>query len=217
STAALEADTFVPSTANQIALTGGGPTGLVLDEARGRLYVLTRFDNAISVIRTATRQEIAHVPMFNPEPASVIAGRRFLYDARLSSSNGEAACGSCHVFGDFDSLAWDLGNPDGAVVTDPGPFVPALPGFPLDPLFGLSPVFHPMKGPMVTQSLRGMANHGPMHWRGDRSGGFNVPSVQPDSGSFDEREAFRQFDEAFVALLGRSSQIAPSEMQAFTD
>ena len=33
------------------------------------------------------------------------------------------------------------------------------------------PDFHPMKGPMTTQSLRGMANHGPMHWRGDRTGG----------------------------------------------
>ena len=31
-----------------------------------------------------------------------------------------------------------------------------------------------MKGPMTTQTLRGMANHGPMHWRGDRTGG-NVP------------------------------------------
>jgi hypothetical protein len=74
-----------------------------------------------------------------------------------------------------------------------------------------------MKGPMVTQSLRGMANHGPMHWRGDRSGGFNEPSSQPNSGSFDEQEAFRQFNEAFAGLLGRSGPIAPADMQAFTD
>ena len=32
--------------------------------------------------------------------------------------------------------------------------------------------FHPMKGPMTTQTLRGLANSGPMHWRGDRSNGF---------------------------------------------
>ncbi|HEX7842042.1 MAG TPA: beta-propeller fold lactonase family protein, partial [Kofleriaceae bacterium] len=146
-TAALEHDTFVPSAANQIAVTGGGPTGLVLDEARGRMYVLTRFDNAISVIRTATHEEVSHIPMYNPEPASIISGRRFLYDARLSSSNGEAACGSCHVFGDFDSLAWDLGNPDGVVRTNPGPFVPVLPLFGSDPLLGTNPDFHPMKGP----------------------------------------------------------------------
>ena len=50
--------------------------------------------------------------MHNPEPASVVRGRRFLYDATLSSSHGDSVCASCHVFGDFDSLAWDLGNPD---------------------------------------------------------------------------------------------------------
>ncbi|MFM7173570.1 MAG: hypothetical protein ACKO4U_11115, partial [Caldilinea sp.] len=32
------------------------------------------------------------------------------------------------------------------------------------------PSFHPMKGPMSTQSLRGLAGQGPMHWRGDRTG-----------------------------------------------
>jgi DNA-binding beta-propeller fold protein YncE len=216
-TAALESDTFVPSAANQIALTGGGPTGLVLDEARGRIYVLTRFDNAISVIRTSTREEIAHVAMYNPEPANVIAGRRFLYDTRLSSSNGEAACGSCHIFGDFDSLAWDLGNPDGSVLTNPGPFVPVLPEFGTDPLFGQNPDFHPMKGPMVTQSLRGMANHGPMHWRGDRTGGNDAPSAQPNSGIFDERAGFKKFNGAFVSLLGRTAELSPDQMQAFTE
>ena len=216
-TAALECDTFVPSAANQIPLRGGGPTGLVLDEARGQLYVLTRFDNAISVVRTAARRETAHVRMHNPEPPSVVRGRAFLYDARLSSSNGEAACGSCHVFGDLDSLAWDLGNPDGAVVTGPGPFVPVLPPFGSDPLFGQSPDFHPMKGPMVTQSLRGMANHGPMHWRGDRTGGNDEPSAQPNDGAFDEEAAFKRFNGAFVSLLGRSSELSPAQMQAFTD
>jgi hypothetical protein len=34
----LEDNTFVPSTADQIPVTGGGPSGLVLDEARQRLY-----------------------------------------------------------------------------------------------------------------------------------------------------------------------------------
>ena len=30
------------------------------------------------------------------------------------------------------------------------------------------PPWHPMKGPMTTQPLRGLAGAGPMHWRGDR-------------------------------------------------
>jgi DNA-binding beta-propeller fold protein YncE len=216
-TAALESNSFVPSAADQIALSGGGPTGLVLDEARARMYILTRFDNAISVVDTATRAEVAHVAMHSPEPARVVAGRRFLYDARLSSSNGEAACGSCHVFGDFDSLAWDLGNPDGGVIPSPGPFVGPLPEFGSDPFFGVNPDFHPLKGPMTTQSLRGMANHGPMHWRGDRTGGNAAPTAQPNSGTFDEDAAFKQFNQAFTGLLGRSSQLSSAEMQSFTD
>ncbi|WP_254614410.1 hypothetical protein [Myxococcus sp. CA056] len=217
STAALEADTFVPNAANQIQLTGGGPTGLVLDEARRRLYVLTRFDNAISVINTTTRQEIAHLPMYNPEPASVVEGRPFLYDARNSSSHGDSSCASCHIFGDFDSLAWDLGNPDGAVKNNPSPVVPIMPEFGSDPTFGQSTAFHPLKGPMTTQSLRGMANHGPMHWRGDRNGGDSAANAQPNNGSFNESEAFKQFNPAFMDLLGRNAQLTPQQLQKFTD
>src|SRR5262249_17020170 len=92
STTELHDDTFVPDAADQIVLSGGGPSGLVLDEPRGRLYVLTRFDDAISIVDTQTRSEVAHVALFDPEPATVRDGRRFLYDARLTSSNGEAAC-----------------------------------------------------------------------------------------------------------------------------
>jgi DNA-binding beta-propeller fold protein YncE len=217
STAALEADTFVPSTANQIVLSGGGPTGMVLDEARGRMYVLTRFDNAISTVNTATRKELAHVRMYNPEPASVVEGRPFLYDARKSSSHGDSSCASCHIFGDFDSLAWDLGNPDGLVKNNPNPIVPALPEFGSETTFGQDTRFHPMKGPLTTQSLRGLANHGAMHWRGDRTGGNDAPSVQPDSGAFNEDEAFKQFNPAFMDLLGRNAQLSPAEMQKFTD
>jgi hypothetical protein len=217
STAALEADTFVPSTANQIPLSGGGPTGMVLDEASGRMFVLTRFDNGLSVVNTATRQEVAHLKMFNPEPASVVKGRPFLYDARKSSSHGDSSCASCHIFGDFDSLDWDLGNPDGTVKDNQNPVTPVPPEFGNDPTFGQEPDFHPVKGPLATQSLRGMANHGPMHWRGDRTGGNDAPSVQPDSGAYDEVAAFKQFNPAFTDLLGRSAQLSPAEMQQFTD
>ncbi len=215
STAQLENNTFVPSTANQIPVSGGGPTGLVLDEDRRQLYVMTRFDNGISILDTKTRAETAHVLMHTPEPPSIVNGRRFLYDAKLSSSHGDSACASCHVFGDFDSLAWDLGNPDGKVIDNPGPFnstlVNIVTGQPMEP------IFHPMKGPMTTQSLRGMANHGPMHWRGDRTGGNDAPSAQPNSGTFDERAAFAKFNAAFPDLLGRHAPLSQAEMNAFTD
>src|SRR5262249_53692941 len=85
-TTSLEGGTWVPSVGDRIMVTGGGPSGLVLDEPRNRLYVLTRFDDGISVLDTATRAEVAHVALHDPEPASVIAGRPMLYDARLSSS-----------------------------------------------------------------------------------------------------------------------------------
>ena len=215
STAQLENDTFVPSAASHIPVSGGGPTGLVLDEQRGQIYVLTRFDDAISIIDTTTRAETAHVTMHNPEPPSVVVGRRFLYDASVSSSHGDSSCATCHVFGDFDSLAWDLGNPDGTLFNNPGPFASALlnliTGQPMDP------IFHPMKGPMTTQSLRGMANHGPMHWRGDRTGGNDAPTAQPDSGTFDERAAFDKFRGGFTDLLGRDTVIPQADMDAFTD
>src|SRR5262245_17799443 len=202
-TAQLEADTFTPTAANHIALSGGGPSGLVLDEAHGRLYVFTRFDNGISVVNTAAPgAEIAHLPVYNPEPASVKNGRPVLYDAVLTSSNGEASCASCHIFGDFDSLAWDLGNPDDSVLNNPNPI--RLPG--------PNPDFHPLKGPMTTQSLRGMANHGPMHWRGDRTGG-NDPGGDPLA----EDQAFKKFIIAFEGLLGRNGPISNGDMQRFTD
>ncbi len=218
-TAALEGDTFVPSTADRIPLTGGGPTGMVLDEARGRMYVMTRFDNAISVVNTAAREEIAHLSMYNPEPPSVVEGRPFLYDARRSSSHGDSSCGSCHIFGDLDSLAWDLGNPDGSVIDNPTLVVPPIPGagFGEDGFFGENPDFHPMKGPMTTQSLRGMENQGPMHWRGDRTGGNAEATSQPDEGGFDEEAAFKRFNPAFMDLLGRHAELDDPEMQAFTD
>ena len=215
STAQLEKNTFVPSSSSHIPVSGGGPTGLVLDEDRGQLYVMTRFDNGISILDTKKRAEEAHVLMHSPEPPSVVNGRRFLYDAKFSSSHGDSACASCHAFGDLDSLAWDLGNPDGKVIDNPGPFnstlVNIVTGQPMEP------IFHPMKGPMATQSLRGMANHGPMHWRGDRTGGNNAPSEQPDSGTFDERAGFAQFNGAFPDLLGRHAVLSQADMGAFTD
>jgi uncharacterized protein (TIGR03437 family) len=207
-TAKLEDDSFVPDTANQITVSGGGPNGLVLDESRNLLYVLTRFDDSISVLDLANRQETAHVAMNNPEPPSVRIGRRFLYGAATTSSHGDSACASCHIFGDFDGLAWDLGNPDNMPLNDPGPFALIL---------GAAQPFSPLKGPMTVQSLRGMANHGPMHWRGDRTGGNDATSAQPDTGSFDENAGFLKFNPAFQDLVGGHSQLAPADMQAFAD
>src|SRR5262249_42568523 len=60
-------------------------------------------------------------------------------------------------------------------------------------------------------------NHGPMHWRGDRTGANAAPSGQPDSGAFDERAAFKAFQVAFNGLLGRDGPIPDYDMESFTD
>jgi len=199
-TDALENDTFTPSPSSQILVGGGGPTGLVLDEPRDRLYTVTRFDDSLRTVDLLTSAEIAVVPLHDPEPDSIKLGRSLFYDATNASSNGEASCSSCHVFGHLDGLAWDLGDPDGPVVSNPIPQVdPAAdPGLP----------FHPMKGPFLTQTFRGMTGNGPMHWRGDR---FNPLDV------YDEVGAFKAFNPAFVSLLGRDQPLTDAEMQAFAD
>ncbi|MBX3269808.1 MAG: hypothetical protein KF729_06085 [Sandaracinaceae bacterium] len=180
-----------------------GPSGLVLDETRGRLYAVTRFDASLVTVELASRTVLDRARMHTPEPAATIVGRPMLYDARFTSSNGEASCGTCHVFGDLDGLAWDLGDPDADTLPNPNP---------RGPIGALVP-FHPLKGPMTTQSLRGMADHGPMHWRGDRTGGNATPPASP----LDEAAAFGEFNGAFDALLGRDEgPLRPDEMRRFT-
>ena len=203
-TAAIEDDSFTPDAQAQIQLSGGGPSGIVLDEANDVAYVLTRFDNGLSTLDLVTNREIAHVPMFNPEPAAITDGRRFLYDARLTSGNGNDSCASCHIFADNDGLAWNLGNPDGTVSRIPNTFIPISPA-------ALPHQFHPMKGPMTTQSMRGLTTHGPMHWRGDRTGANRV------AGETLEEAAFKEFNEAFDALAGLGSELSDADMQAFTE
>jgi YVTN family beta-propeller protein len=210
-TAELEANSFNPAaTVEHVALSAGGPTGVVLDETRNQLYVLTRFDNGLSVIDTTSNTEVAHTTMFNPEPAVVVNGRRFLYDATLSS-HGDSSCGLCHVFGDFDGLAWDLGDPDGIQVDNPNPFVAVtFGGIPI-PLRPPNPVFHPMKGPMTTQSLRGLDGNGPMHWRGDRVG------ASARTGESVELGAFKDFNVAFPGFIGSEAELPAQDIQAFAE
>ena len=159
---------------------GQGPTGLALDEVRQRLYVLNRFDETVSIVDTNTKAQVSQVSIgVNPETPSVRNGRRFLYDAVNFSAHGTVSCASCHPSGHRDGLAWDLGDPTGDMVTV-GNFT-----------------HHPMKGPMMVQSLRGLLQAPPLHWRADRN---NIS----------------EFNIAFTGLLGSTRLLTTDEMNAFS-
>jgi hypothetical protein len=167
--------------------TVAGPTGIVADPSRPRLYVVGRFRNQLQTLSTATLASVAVTPIgFDPTPDAIVNGRKFFYGG-FTSGHGEQACASCHLFGDMDNFAWELGNPRGSMAPPPPNMTdPLLTGF------------HPMKGPMVTQSLRGLPNTGVLHWRGDRAD-------------------FTAFNPAFVSLMGRATQLPDSEMVALGD
>ncbi|HEX6883343.1 MAG TPA: hypothetical protein VF530_08175 [Planctomycetota bacterium] len=171
---------------------GQGPTGIVVDDARAQLYVLNKFAATISVVSTTTELETSQVSFFDPSPEAIRAGRRHLYDAHATSGNGAVSCSSCHVDARMDRLAWDLGDPSGQMkVVDASQNLGA--GNPA----GFQD-WHPMKGPMLTQSLQDIIGHEPHHWRGDRDG-------------------LEEFNDAFVSLMGDDETLSAAEMQEFED
>jgi YVTN family beta-propeller protein len=167
---------------------GEGPSGLAMDEARQRLYVFNRFSSSVSVIDTVSGTVVSALPLFDPTPVNVSAGRRHLYDTRRTSAFGQVSCASCHVDARMDRLAWDLGNPAGeilsAVVNHQGTFV--------------TNKFHPMKGVMVTQTLQDIIGHEPFHWRGDR------PDIE-------------SFNVTFTNLQGAARGLTDKEMRELRD
>jgi DNA-binding beta-propeller fold protein YncE len=166
-----------------------GPRGLALGPGGSqRLYVLNRLANTISIVNIFNNTLAAEIPVgtHDPTTATVRNGRGFLYDAKLSG-NGTAACAACHIDSEMDMIAWDLGDPNGQLQTV---FTQIFPGAPPQ-----RSDFHPMKGPMTTQTLRGLSNLDPLHWRGDRTN-------------------FLHFNGAFDGLMG-GSILSLADMQAY--
>lgn len=175
---------------------GEGPTGLVIHDAQARAYVLNRFEGSISTIDLQSQSESAREPFFDPTPTVIKTGRRHLYDTHATSGLGQVSCASCHVDARMDRLAWDLGDPSGelkAVTASTHNLGAGI--LTLDD--GFTP-FHPMKGPMTTQTMQDIIGKEPHHWRGDRDG-------------------IEEFNHAFVGLLGGDEQLTPEEMQEFED
>ena len=172
---------------------GQGPTSIIYDAARNRLYTYCRFSSELVVLDPATLGPLARVAFFDPAPAVVKAGRRHFYNTTKNSGLGQASCASCHPDGKRDGLAWDLGNPAGEmkkITTANYNFARLKPVSTND--------FHPMKGPMVTQTLVDIMGHEPFHWRGDRN-------------------SIEEFNPTFTDLQGADRQLTVAEMAEFKE
>jgi YVTN family beta-propeller protein len=168
---------------------GEGPTtGLALDSESGRMFVLNRFDASVSVVDLDKGREVSRIEFFDPTPVRIKRGRKVFYNTHLTSGLGQLACASCHLDGKMDRVAWDLGDP-------------TLLGKGENRLMTLGGITrnvepHPMKGPMVTQTLQDIAEKGPFHWRGDRT-------------------RIEDFNPTFVDLLGNDRKMSNQEMADF--
>ncbi|RYD49020.1 MAG: hypothetical protein EOP85_02415 [Verrucomicrobiaceae bacterium] len=181
-----------------------GPRGLALSGSH--LHVLNKISDTLTTIRTDDGAILSEISLgsIDPMPANIRTGRGVLYDARLSG-NGTLSCATCHLDADRDGLAWDLGDPGGSMVSVA---TADLSLHDYETVYNKD--LHPMKGPLVTQTLRGLALNDAeavdvtdgsirpaaaivtkFHWRGDK------PSIQ-------------SFNSTFTNLMGGSLQSAAS-------
>lgn len=161
-------------TAKRNGQTVRGPRGLAQHPVLPHLYVLNTLSHTLTTVNGQTGEIIAEtalapVPDLAPD---LKLGRGLLFDARLSA-NGSVSCASCHLDLERDGMAWDLGDPNGEFFAVPG----ALLSVHRPDLFQ-DREMHPMKGPMMTQTLIGLAEQSKLHWRGDK------PSIQSFNSTF---------------------------------
>lgn len=154
--------------------TGSIPRGVLVDAAGARCFVHCWGSNEVEEydLAPATPQLVRRLDLgLDPTPEIRRRGRRLFYDGSFSM-HGNASCATCHVETETDMLAWDLSD------------------LPADD-----------KGPLVTQTMRGIGDLTPFHWRGERAGlvDFNgafdallggAPMATGPGGDF---EAFRAF------------------------
>lgn len=171
---------------------GEGATGIALENDNNRLYVWNHFEASLSTIDMSSNIEINKMQLFNPLPVAIQDGRKFLYSTHDTSGLGQAACASCHVDARMDRLAWDLGDPSGemkAFNQNCQTEISGVSNFDCDD-------FHPMKGPMMTQTFQDIIGNEPFHWRGDRNG-------------------IEEFNGAFESINGDDTQLTSDEMLKF--
>jgi hypothetical protein len=91
----------------------------------------------------------------------------------------------------MDRLAWDLGEPELPMTPQP-----ATQNALLDSVLAPLPAFHPMKGPMLTQTLQDIIGKEPFYWRG-------------------QRKSLEDFSGAFVDLLADDETLTATEFGQF--
>ena len=166
---------------------GEGPSGVVTSPSGAFVYALNRFEGSVSAINTTSLSETGRASFHDATPSSVKVGRKFLFDTNLTSGLGHTSCATCHIDGRSDRVAWDLGDPTGVVeVFDETCQVPGC------------IAWHPMKGPMTTQTLQSIIGNEPFHWRG-------------------EKDDLSEFNVAFTHLQGRDTEITASEMASLSN
>jgi len=165
---------------------GEGASGLALSFDGSRLYTLNRFSGSISTSSVSSLVELARTSFYDPTPAAIRDGRPFMFDTHLTSGLGQASCASCHLDTRTDHLAWDLGNPAGEMISFNQTCV----------VTGQCVSWHPMKGPLVTQTLQGIIGNEPLHWRGEKPG-------------------IEDFNSAFTNLQAADALLSTSDMAKF--
>ena len=91
----------------------------------GTLYSYSYIGGSVAVIeKTQPGFDSRYTQnLFNPELADIKAGRRFLYDATVTSGNNRVSCASCHIFGGSDNLQWILHKNGKNVLLNRVPFI----------------------------------------------------------------------------------------------
>ncbi|HUS37748.1 MAG TPA: hypothetical protein VM680_20530 [Verrucomicrobiae bacterium] len=167
-----------------------GPTGLAFDAARNRLYIFCRFASKLVTLDAESLAILSTTDLHDSTPEKIRKGRKHFYNTVENSGLGQVSCASCHIDGRFDRLAWDLGDQTADMISATNR------NFRVDPERVSN--YHPMKGPMVTQTLQDIIGHEPFHWRADRVG-------------------IEEFAPTFKNLQGRDEELSESDMQEFKD
>lgn len=131
---------------------GSTPRGILVDSAGQTAWVYAWNSRQVEIYDLTPNNPLQTgvLPLgVDPTPALMAEGRRLFFDGS-HSMHLNASCASCHIEGESDMLVWDLSN------------------LPYDD-----------KGPLATQTMRGIADLGPFHWRGER------PELSDFNGAFE--------------------------------